>query len=175
MFDAVQQKFNDYYDQIPPNTLQTVAKSALYSFTVALFIPVEITIATPYNLVRHLGVAGTAALASLIYALVTPIFNSIFGDNRGLFHREFMKLMVINALTSISINYMTASKIDLHAMAWLPLLNFNCLASLCNAPLDIVAPIGGQLVSEFKDYLNTLGLFVKPGSGTVFLALNIRM
>lgn len=72
MFGAISNVCQSYYNDLPDNTLQTVGKSALFSYSIN-FILVKKPLAEPINLSRTIASAGIACLASLIHSLTNPL------------------------------------------------------------------------------------------------------
>ena len=96
MFDAIKQGCQNYYNQIPDNSLPTIGKSAILSFTITILLSrgtlPNICNSSLEDFRRPLSSAGFAALAAVVHALTTPIFNKIFGDNnQNNFYRESIK------------------------------------------------------------------------------------
>ena len=168
MLDAIRQSCQNYYDDIPPDTLPTMAKSAIFSFSWTILfnrVPRQ-----PWDITRPLFHAGVAALATLIYSLTTPIFNKIFGDNQILLHREIMKSFVDFSVTTIIISYLTTSKVDLTALPFIKMLSFNILRALYDLDTAYAAwvdPRFGNFLSQVGNYT---GLSAVPGSASIHLS-----
>lgn len=105
-FDALTQPFRLYYNQLPENTGPSICKSALYSFTISLLAVNKFADFKSFR--QPLLSAGIAAAAALVNALVTPLFNFIFGNNEVGCLQEGFKLMV-NALAVHQILYLTST------------------------------------------------------------------
>lgn len=176
MLDAIKQTCQDYYDDLPPEALRKIAKSALYTFTASLWfargkdlyvnVPRD-----PYNIARPLFNAGTVALASLIYTLTTPMFNKIFGDKDILLPREIMKHIVNLTLTAVVISYLTTPKVNMAALTILGMFSSNLLASYIDISIrfcDWLDPRGGAGVRRMVQWV---GLQTQPGSASIYLNL----
>ncbi len=102
MFNVIKNGCQFYYDNIPVNTVPTICKSAIYAFSVnlilvnSLFRPYNAVTGQPHalELARPVLSAAVCSLASLIHALITPIFHVAFGDNQVTLPREFMKNLI---------------------------------------------------------------------------------
>lgn len=131
VLEAIKQTFVNYYDELPENIAPTIAKSAFYTFTASLIIAGASSKEKAFDMTKPLIYAGVAALASFIHALVTPLFNKIFGTRqRDAFH-ELTKSCIIALLTTALIDYATTSKINLLAFKMFYLISANsCIAWL---------------------------------------------
>lgn len=77
MLDTIKRMASDYYDAIPNDIPRTVSSSALFSFTVSILFTKR-----PDGVIdisRAFIAAGVAATASIIHALVTPMFKELLG------------------------------------------------------------------------------------------------
>ena len=174
VLDAIYDKCQDYWDQIPDDTLPKMAKSALFTFTVTFVFSKKIP-TEPYNLGRPLFAAGVATLASLIYALTTPIFNMIFGDDRFQLHLEFIKQVVNIALSSLLISYLTAGKINVLALPLIGSLSINLIKSL----VDFI-PFAAEnwfndpvLADEIREIYKKWWIDSQVGTSSVFINFGI--
>lgn len=171
---AAKEKWQEYCEQIPEDTLPKMAKSALYSFTGAFLfvkrIPLE-----PYNLGRPLFAGGVAFLASLIYSLTTPIFNMAFGDNGLKAHVEFMKQVLNVTLCSAAIGLLGAGKVNVHALPILFSYSINLVKSLIDLiPAGIEHLIKDKpLAAEIREFLKYWKLDAPAGTGSVFINFGI--
>lgn len=110
VFNTVHDHFHSYYAQLPVNTLPSVFRSALYSFSVS-FILVGIDSKT-IHLTRPLIAAGVSGTAALVHALTNPLFNYIF-ENHGIkWHQEAIRFIIDVTTTSLLINHVTTLKVQ---------------------------------------------------------------
>ncbi len=93
-----------YYKEIPGDSLQKMALSAIGSFTVTYLFLKDVP-GQPYNVATPLAAGGVAFLASMVYSLTTPLFNKIFGNKKIGFYQELIKQVITVALTSMAIDY----------------------------------------------------------------------
>lgn len=171
MFDTIRQKCQEYYDQIPPDTLSKMAKSALFSFSISLILLNKRSPGAPWNLSKPLLNAGVAALASFVYALTAPLFNALFGDKHLRFHREIMKNLVVVTLTSTFVNYLTTSKVNFAAFNFVAFLPSNVVISgldLLPTAADFISAHG--LAQACRDGYQYLGLDALSGSSSTYIA-----
>jgi hypothetical protein len=170
MLGAVIQGCQDYYDQIPPDTLPKVAKSAVYTFTLTFLFSNKSKDVAYNNLAAPLFAAGAAALASVIYALTTPFFNMAFRDNRILAHREFAKGIVNLGLTSLALEYITTGKVNLGAMRIFASLSCNLILGGFEMIPTFLDWIGEPATAhDFREGLKHAGCDAVPGSSSVFI------
>lgn len=170
MLSAIMQKCYDYYDEIPADTGPKIIKSALYSFTAVWFYH-NARQKIFHNIERPLMTAGQAALASLIYALTVPLFNYAFGDDRIVYHREVIKMIVIDVLTSVIVNYLTTGKVNLLSITVFHGLTWNLILGAFETCADFLDWVG-QDGNISRDLARKVGLAMVPGSSSVFLSLN---
>lgn len=174
IFQVAYDKCRDYYDQIPDDTFEKMAKSALYTFT-ATFLFSKRNPLEPYNLSRPLFAGGVAFLASFIYSITTPIFNMIFGDDELLVHREFIKQVVNITLSSAIIGYFTAAKVSLIALPLVGSLSINLIKSIIDLCPIVVEkwfkdkPLAKEIRLLFKDWK----IDAPAGTGSVFINFGI--
>lgn len=76
------QKFQSYYDNLPEKIFPTIGQSAGLSLAVGVLLSASLAGNGLTDLSRPLLHAGVAAIASTIHALLTPLFNQIFGPSR---------------------------------------------------------------------------------------------
>jgi hypothetical protein len=170
MFASIKNGCQFYYDHLPHDTMQTIGKSALYSFagTVILVSGIEKKI----NLLLPLTTAAVAALASLIHALINPLFDGIFGDRKINMFREILKALLVDALTSAVFNKLTTGKVNWIALNLIGPLPLNFLKSyfgLIPAIMDWFDPVtGGQI----RDALRYCGLIAEEGSNSIYITCN---
>jgi hypothetical protein len=171
---AIYNKCQDYYEQIPEDLFSKMGKSALFTFTIT-FVFSKQTPGQPYNLSRPLFASGVAALASCIYGLSTPIFNMIFGDERLMFPREVIHQIVNITATSILVNYLNASKVNILALPLVASLSVNLLKS----GLDLFPAVAENwfndppLADEMRTFFKDWGLDVPDGSSSVFVNFGV--
>ncbi len=169
MFNDVRQKCQNYYDHIPSDTLPKMVRSALYTFGIA-FVINQKNFGSPYNMAIPLAAAGMAAVASLIYALTTPIFNMVFGDNRILFHRELIKQLVNISFSSTILNYVTTGKVNLFSLNLLGGFSCNIILGLFEIAPTFVDWLGATAAAnELREEYKYFGIDAEPGSSSVFL------
>lgn len=166
MLDAMRQKCQDYYDQIPADTLPVIAKSALFSFSISLIL---IDRTKPYDLTQPLIKGGIAALAACIYSLTAPFFNGAFGDNRHLYHRELLKMFVIVSLTTVIYNSLTIGKVSITALPMLTILSWNVIIASFDAAPAIIDHMDPAAAQEIRKVYTFLGINSVPGSGSIQL------
>ena len=185
MFGVVSNACQSYYDDLPDNTLQTVGKSALLSFSLSLMFKDKLV--GEINLSQPLASAEIASLASLIYSLTNPIFNKIFGDNNLHFHRELIKAFVNMAIASTLVMYITAGKVDFAAFQWLSGLPVNLIFGQLNDIPTLMDWIEGMTFPNFNPQdpntsgnririlASHFGLNAVPGAGSVYWTTNVRL
>ncbi len=133
VFTAASQPFVAYYDALPQKTLETVAQSALFSFSATLFL--TSTMNGKVDMTAPLINAAVASLASTIHALMTPLFDKIFNSSQLNWMHEFAKSSVVGFLASSIASYALTSKVDLTAFKFFYLISANSLLTLwMNAP-----------------------------------------
>lgn len=159
-----------YYDNLPPDTFQTVCKSAAYSYTFSLLWRLPSQWAGKLNLALPLSLAGVAALASLIYALTTPIFNAMFGDNEVYIHREWIKEMVNMTIRIGIVAYLTITKVNFVAAFDLGPPSFHLLTSTLKLAPDACDFIGLDFIADnLRSGLRFLHLYPEAGSNSIYL------
>ena len=176
MLDAIRQSCQNYYNGIPADTFSKAGKSALYTFTVT-WIWTTTTVVTSkltpehliFNTGRPLFAAGVALSASLIYSLTAPFFNKIFGDNRMRFHSEIIKQMINTALTSVLINCLTNSKVNLFALPLFGSISMNMFKGIFNTAVDVAECLDQDFADEVRILFRDWGLSSPDGSGSVFI------
>jgi hypothetical protein len=169
VFAAATRGFHFYWDNIPDDTVITVGQSALYTFAICLIFrnPTYFSHTGTTDLNPAFKAAGIAACASLVHALVTPIFNYLFGDNEILPHREYLKRLTVVIIVILSVQYATTSKINLVVKDFFRLF-----------PLSLV-PSTLRVVGAIVDYLRgvptgtmfppTSRFYAQPGSNSIYL------
>ena len=174
VLQAIYEKCQDYYDQIPADTLPKMVKSALYTFTVTFIFSKKIP-TEPYNLGRPLFAASVASLASLVYALTTPLFNMIFVEERLQFHRECIKQVVNIILTSVLVHYFTATKINVLALPLLGSLSVNLIKSLFDTIPSVAETWSNDPVfaDEIRELYKNWGIDAPAGTSSIFLNFGI--
>lgn len=124
MLDAVWTHCQNYWDEIPQETLRSVGKSALISFSVTLLVTSKgfSTFMKPDGVIEFAQPAAAAVMAgtaTLIQALMTPFFNAVFGDREVKFEREMLKMVVNITCTYMVLKNVSALK------TYLPMLFFH--------------------------------------------------
>jgi len=162
MFDMIQQRCLSYYDEIPVDTFPTIAKSAIFSFTITIIMPrllsnrdlrfVYIEEYTP-----ALITAGLAAVATLVHAILSPIFNRAFGNNSQInVNQELMKYLLVTALTGVCLSYARNQRIRYF-------VSINLVKSLLY--------FGVQIRPYLGHIANRLGVNSPDGSNSTYLVL----
>lgn len=130
---AVKQACHDYYQSLPNNILRVPALSALLSGTVSLLFAQNKE--GVVDLTRPLIKSGIAALASLVYGLVTPFFRFVFeyqpnqNPTWGSPVKEFIKSSTVVLLTSLAIDFALTSRVNFTALKLASLASFNTLGA----------------------------------------------
>lgn len=125
VFSTISQACQSYYDNLPDAIFPSIAKSAGYSFTIALLLSAR-SPEGALDLTRPLIRAGVAALASTIHALMTPLFDKIFGPSRtseGFY--ELVKSCTVAVFASALVGYGVNSSIQLSAFKLYYLISSN--------------------------------------------------
>ena len=178
MLDTVWTHCQNYWDEIPQETLRSVGKSALISFSVTLLVTTRgfSTFIKPDGVIEFAQPAAAAVIAgtaTLIQALMTPFFNAVFGDREVKFERELLKMVV-----NITCTYLVLKNVS-ELKTYLPMLLFNrtfplnvFLAELDLAPrlIDLFDKTRGNAVRE--DFFKVLGVNVDkdaPGAYYTFI------
>lgn len=179
MLDAIKRGCQYYYDNIPANTMHTVCKSAIYSFTITFIMVNRLRFdaitkqALPLELTRAYVSAGVAVIASTIYALMTPVFTVAFGDNAIKAHREFIKYFVVAALTYHSTLSIAAFKTYWTAISALDLIPLNSLGAMINLLKDEFKWLDPQIdLTWLENIQNYLGLNPQPGENSAYMTPN---
>jgi hypothetical protein len=176
MFSPVINICQSYYDHLPHDIVQTVSQSALYSFTITLLISNRSARAGSFNLLLPIVPAGIAALTSLVHALLTPLFDGIFGDRKVKFHREIIKWFCVSACTSIIVSKLSTNKIDLVALQFFLPASVNCLLkSNFGASLEFMECVDPQAANKVRDILRPWGVLPEEGSNSIYLMGNIAL
>lgn len=177
MLDSIRQICQGYYDELPTDNLRNAGKSAVYSFALSLFFKSEIFLSLnprvsesigPYNIVQALFNAKVAALASLIYALTTPFFNKIFGDNRIQLHREITKHIINQTLTFIAVSFFTTAKVNMLAIPVLCMISSNLIVSYAEASFSFMEWWNPRMRAPRGLVQGTI-LQARPGAGSIYL------
>lgn len=172
MFNAITQRMQDYYDQIPCNTLSTIAKATTFSFAAALNCEGIDNNKTSIDVyATPLLAAGVGALATLIHALMTPIFNAAFeNDHQVIVYQECIKSMVTIGLTRFLVSYATGQKVDLLANTVLALLSTNLMKSLFHLVPQTLFWLGDPIAARsVRNQLSSWGLDTPDGANTTYL------
>lgn len=185
MFAAIGQKFHDYYDQIPKDTLHTMARSAAFSFTAtaltgALPAPSVVnTYTTPLMAsstvidayARPLMASSIGVLATVINALLSPFFTAVFGnDDQVTLYQEFTKGVIVVGLIKLVVSYATGHKVDLIANTQFFFMSTNLIKSLFHI-LPQLFDKGGyiQEANECRNFLKSWGIDTPPGANTTYI------
>ena len=146
-FAAIGQSFVNYYDELPNDIISTVAKSAFYTFTIALLFSTK-SVEQTLDITRPLIKAGVAALASFIHALMTPLFNKVFGTTQLNAVHELVKSCVVAVLTSTVMNLTTTSQVNLLAFRLFYLISSNSFIAWLG-----LMPANVPLIKENSTYV----------------------
>ncbi len=178
MFDAIKRGCQYYCDNIPNNTIHTVCKSALYSFTITFIMAngsykqrVDLVTkeALPLELTRPYLAAAVAAIASTIHAFMTPFFHLACGDKEIKLHREIAKGMVVSALTYHLTASMAVFKAHWIAVSAFDMVPFNVIGSIINSYKDFIKWIDPQIDFAWLDKIqNVLGLDPQAGDNSAY-------
>lgn len=146
MFGAINYCCQNYYNQIPSDTLKNIGLSGIYSFTASLIIlSVSTSINKSPNTSRVVLCTAIAMVATTIHGATTPLFNQFFdnpnNDFRG--YQELIKVLFSIGATHILINQLTPFKINL--INSMSIQNGNFLI-LCHTIIKITASIAFQLL-----------------------------
>lgn len=98
MLNAIKQKADDYYNALPNNISKTVVASALFSFTISILFAKK-----PDGIVdisRAMTASAIAGTASLIHAIVTPIFKEILGSWHVDYIGQWLQMSFVTVTTS---------------------------------------------------------------------------
>lgn len=158
-----------YYSDIPADTMLKVSKSALYSFGFTAIL-MKYRTDQPINLMRPLANAGLAALSSLIYSLITPLFNFAFEDNRLVFHRELIKHYIVQCTSAIVACFLIGSKINLLAVPLIESIPVNLFKSFFEY-LSTMHEFAGDpaTASHLRQKVKQMGLDITTESGSLFI------
>lgn len=135
---AVRQAADSYYQALPERVFSTVAKSAIYTFSAAILFTVSRE--KGIDLLRPLAKAAAAAVASLIHALMTPLFNKIFETQKAESLHELAKMGVVEILASAVVEFAMTSKVNLAAFRFIPCISSNWFYSIGPQPANGQAP-----------------------------------
>ncbi|WP_068470208.1 hypothetical protein [Candidatus Protochlamydia phocaeensis] len=103
MITGLQQGFLSYANQIPRNSLRTVGRSAVFSFTASVIL-VHLNPQAGVNLARPVVAGVTAALAATIHALLIPVFNYIF-SSESTWYKELLIPAFSLTIAHVGLNY----------------------------------------------------------------------
>lgn len=122
--EFITQKCQSYYDNLPEAILPSIGQSAGFSFAVGIVFSAAGGGLT--DLSRPLLHGGVAAIASIIHALLTPLFNQIFGPSRtDKPLNEFVKSCSVAAIASAIMGLSLESKLQLTAFKLYYLISLN--------------------------------------------------
>jgi hypothetical protein len=177
MFSPVINLCQSYYHHLPDDTLQTVSKSAAFTFSIAFVLGSPKIAQDPINMLRPLVAAGIAALASLIHALMTPLFDGMFGDRKINFFRETIKWVIVSACTTLIVNKLLAAKIELVALPQYIPLSINYLKGALGTFPDMLELFDPQRATEIRDMLRPWGFIGEEGSNSIYImpTLNLKI
>jgi hypothetical protein len=164
----------NYYNHLPANTVRSVGQSALFSFSACfLFVtlPQGNQAGQMSNLLRPIVVAGIAALASSIHALMNPLFEFIFGDPQIKAYREGIKWVVVSTLTSIVIARLTNTQFDLRAIQLILPLSLNFIRGFWSSIPDSFELFDPDAFG-IRERFESIGLLPTAGSNSIYLMFN---
>lgn len=105
MIQTLRTSLNSYVNELPRNTLKAMLASGVSSFAVSSLIRRDLRIGAI--------VGGVAVTASLIDALVTPLFKKIIGGNQAQYYQRALHFIVTLSLTQAVLRALTPLRIDL--------------------------------------------------------------
>lgn len=145
VLSAINQACQSYYANLPRKIFPTIAKSAGYTFAAALFFSNR-NVQGAIDISRPLLHAGIAALASAIHALMTPLFDQVFGkSNTGDVLSEFVKSSITGITASALVSYGMHSSIQLTAFKLYYLISLNTLTTWL-APSNTRTPMNDNSI-----------------------------
>ena len=176
MLDAAIQSVQDYYNEIPDNTMVCVGTSAVFSFVVAIITHKGTSIAKVFqssleDFRRPLFAATCAAMASLIHGLMTPFFNRIFGDNdQNKILREVFKWWFDVSLLKLSLLTVVGDVEEISArITFVAIGFFRAAMALSSDFADLFVPPTPTSPS-LKPFFQRWGL-LDPNSSNSYLAV----
>ena len=172
IFDAIKQTCQTYYDQLPNDIPRTVCQSAIYSFTISMVFR-NLRLGLPENLRQPFAAAGIAALASLVHALTTPLFNSLFGDQNVTYFRETLKYAINGTLVHLLFNS-TSYKINLITLQgnFFGIIGINCLKSTIKGFSDFADFLGNpQLANQIRSINRFFSLDIPLGANSTYIVI----
>jgi hypothetical protein len=179
MFHAVRQVCQDYYSEIPKDTLHTIARSALYSFSITFILTNRKNLLDDANVnfVRPVMAAALGATASLIHALTTPLFNDIFGDNKVRLDRELLKYFFNMTCVYVLWNHLTPYKSHLFTLSVFNIVPLNVFKSefdLVPTIIEMGQALNGtqsSVPNEIRRIYGILGINVDLGSNSSYISM----
>lgn len=140
VFTAIGQAFQNYYDELPNRILPTIGKSAGITFAVSLIFT-RPNAEGLYDMSRPLLQAGVAALASTIHALMTPLFNEVFGkSNTSDVFYEVVRSWIVGAVASALVGSVQQSSFQITAIKLFYLISLNSFAAWSSMALNQPMP-----------------------------------
>jgi hypothetical protein len=174
MFNPVINLGQSYYNHLPKDTLKTVGKSAAFTFSLTFFLRSGMKLDSnnaiiSINLLRPLAMAGIAALASLIHALMTPLFDGMFGDRKINLYRETMKWIVISACTTVIANKLLTTKTEFVALQLFLPLPINFFKSIYNTIANTIELFDPQAGTNLRNDFLSWGFAAEEGSNSIYI------
>ncbi len=180
---VIQNFCQNYYQEIPKDTFQKVGRSAIYSFSIALvlsngqqFIKPETVKTVSINFARPLLLTSVAVTSSLVYALTTPLFNKIFGDDEIVFHRECIKYCVHLSCSYILLTHLTTFNTHSIGVAVINAIPVNLfLAEFDLLPLAVekldAFGITTNMATDIRNIYRMLGIDVQKNANSLYLTM----
>lgn len=153
-----------YYDHLPDDTFQTIGKSFLFSFSIGMILRNSTN-----NYLQPIVAASVAALASLIHALMTPLFDAIFGDRKVNMFREGIKFWVVTAFANILREQMATGKVNLVAVPNVIPISLNFVKSSFNLYCDAADAMDPISANYLRSFMRNWGLIAEEGSNSTYL------
>lgn len=126
--DVIKQTWDSYYNELPTHILPQIAKSACFTFTISIFLSRGET----FDLRNPILKAGIAAIASMIHAVLTPMFNHILA-HASLQHAslnpfaETVKSTITAVIASAVVGVGLQSSLQLSAFKMYTLISTNSI------------------------------------------------
>jgi len=176
MFNVIQQRCLSYYNEIPVDTFPTIAKSAIFSFMISITRG-ELKLTSIEQYTRPLIAAGIAAVAALVHAILSPIFNTAFGNNNQITqYQEIMKSILVTGLTRVLLGYATNQRVDVMKTNWgaISFLSINLIKSAFYSIFQISDLLGyshGETLN-LAHIAHRWGMGSPDGSNSTYIVFN---
>ncbi len=171
IFNTVQDRFHVYYAQLPANTLPSMFRSALYSFSIS-FIIGGIDSRT-IQLTRPLITAGVAGLATLIHALTNPFFNYIFENQRIKWHQEAIRFIIDVTATSLLVRQAAAFKVQelIFQKAAFWFMSTHVARLGIDLTISCIGALDEEAVTQARNWLGTWGIKFDTDDNPTYLVV----